>query len=197
MNNQFYEDNHKYYLKDLTDEELEKVWKANERLQKSVYDIVYEDNMFAQQREGETLIPTKYVEICNNYSSFYLRLRSDDCQNGYKFFNNIDFKEYEWRGMLSLKEIEDIKNLMQKYEKAYNEDTDNYDICSEYEDKLTDKAKELIERVEDDLHCYENVEEDECLNYFFENTDMFDDCYIKNKDDYKLYRDVAYTECLA
>ena len=197
MNNQFYEDNQKYYLEDLTNEELEKVWKANEKLQMSVYDSVYEDNMDAQQREGETLIPTKYVEICDNYSSFYLRLRSEDCQNGYKFFNNVDLKEYTWRGMLTEQEVAEIKDLMQKYEKAYNEDTDNYDICSEYEDKLTDKAKELIKRVEDDLHCYEDISENDLLDYFFENTDLYNDCYIKNKEDYKLYRDVAYTDCFA
>ena len=183
-------------INDLTNEELEQVWDANEKLREEVYETIYEDNMNAQIEEADYLLDTKNnkgYSVEDYYNSFYLKLK-----DGYKFLISCNLKNILDARLITQQEFEDANNLIDTYENIDHAYNDNYE---ELEDqalqKIDELAKEVLKRVETHLHKYEDVTEEDAKLYFIENTDLLEDCYIKENEGYKLYRDIAYTKCYA
>lgn len=183
----------KKFVKDLTDEELEKVFQKNSKLQEKMWDALQEEKMEMQKDEGECLLDYKSnsFSIEDNYSSFYLKLR-----DGKKFLETTDLKEAVEYGCITEEDKKKAEELLDKYYNTTPFNTENYeevdDITLEEIDKL---ATKILKAIEDRLHCYEDTCEEEVIDYFLDATNnfVFEDCYID--DNYIMYEDVAYTKC--
>lgn len=67
----------KRFLKELTKEELQKVWDVNKKLQESYCNSLYEDNMQQQYEDSNMFLDKarKYYDLHDYYNSFFLTLR--------------------------------------------------------------------------------------------------------------------------
>lgn len=67
----------KRFLKELTKEELQKVWSVNSRLQEGYCNRLYEQNMDMQYEDGNMFLDKarKYFDFNDYYNSFFLTLR--------------------------------------------------------------------------------------------------------------------------
>ena len=183
-------------IKDLTNEELEQVWNTNEKLRDEVYETIYEDNMNAQIEEADYLLDTKNnrgYSVEDYYNSFYLKLK-----DGYKFLISCNLKNILDARLITQQEFEDANRLIDEYENITAFTHENYhEVEDQKLEEIDELAKEILKRIEKHLHKYEDVTEEDAKLYFIENTDLLEDCYIKENEGYKLYRDIAYTKCYA
>lgn len=190
----------KRYINELTDEELKKVWDVNEKLQNQCYESIYKDNMDAQLNVANDLLATwtnssyeNGFEICDHYSSFFLRLR-----DGYKFVTRCNLKTMLDYNIITKEEFIEINNLIDKYENITPFTHENYqDVENEVLEQIDEKAKNILAKVEKFLHEYEDIDYSVAFEQWLEDCDTcFEDCYITG-DDYKLYEDISYTKCYA
>ena len=67
----------KRFLKELTKEELQKVWDVNKKLQESYCNSLYEDSMQQQYEDSNMFLDKarKYFDFNDYYNSFFLTLR--------------------------------------------------------------------------------------------------------------------------
>lgn len=181
----------KIYLKDIKENEelLKEIFNNNEKLKEDCYKDTYELSMEQQLEFGELCLGKdyhNYIDIRDNYSSFYLVLR-----NGTKLIENID-KDY-----LNTEE-EELYNKAIKILEKMNNETMYSDKYYEYEDKLDNITKELLELIEKDLHGYENIDDEQVIeNFIFQlqNNYVYEDLYYYEDDkNYNLYEDISYTK---
>lgn len=185
------EDRKRIYIKDIIndDELLKKLFEHNSKIQESEYQATYEDNMFWQ---GEDIKQWNLqgVDIRNNYNSFYLIIRDYN-----EFIEEFD----EFTGNATLQEL--YKKSMDLYNQKNNVDF-TLDGCDELYDSIEEQfeksCNELIKVVEDMLHEYENVSDEQVLETFINNVRdnyCYEDLYYYADDDkYILYEDISYTK---
>jgi len=180
----------KVYLKDIKDnkELLKQVFNNNEKLKEECYKDAYETNMDLQLEFSQLCMGKnnyEYIDIRDNYSSFYLVLKNSE-----KFIENID-KNY-----LSTEEEQLYNKAKELLEKRNNEeDTDKY---YEFDNELDYVAEQLLKMLEKDLHTYEKIDEEQAQeNFMFnlQNNMVYEDLYYYEEDDtYNLYEDISYTK---
>lgn len=177
----------KRYFKDIDTNKKIDIILNNNDLREQLEPRFYEDNMEQQEEETELLFGKdwcKWLDIRDNYTSFYLVLK-----DWYKFINNLD------RDYLCTKGI-DLYNKIIVLKKEY-ENTDmveDEDKFNDLEEKLEEYCKELLKICEEQLHEYENFNEDDFkyyLEFHLEENNLFDDCYIIDDDYTKVYQDIT------
>ena len=184
----------KKYLKDMNKEELKKVFDNSTKIQEEQYNLVWQDNMDWQQEYFEIFFGKnwhEYIEMKDNYNSFYLRLKS-----AYKFFINLDKDVTDY---LNIENAQIFKNIYKKANKYYiNIDKRcNYGSDKYYEniEKLEEECGKLLEILENELHLLENINDDEVFESFcddvYENN-IYDDLYIENNDYTHIYEHIDY-----
>lgn len=178
----------KVYFKDLDTKTKIDIIMENEDLYNRTCEELYERNMEDQLEQGNLMFGsdhTKYIDIRDYYSSFYLVLK-----DWYKFINNLD-SDYLCQDGIDL--YNQIIPLKEQYE--------NLDCFSEefneLEDKLETLCKELLEICEKQLHEYENYNNEdikEFLEYMFEDNNYLENYYILGNDTKTVYEDIRYTK---
>lgn len=181
----------KIYLKDIKDnrELLKTIFENNNKLQEKAGEIAYENNMEQQVEFGELCLGknwNKYIDMYDNYSSFYLRVK-----NAEKMIENID-KNY-----LTTEE-EELYNKAVKILEIRNNEEYGTDFYWEQDMELDEVSANLLELIEKDLHDYENIEEEDVFETFIfdlQENYMYEDLYYyENDNTYNLYEDVSYTK---
>lgn len=176
----------KKYLKELNDSELKQVIKSNNKLQEEISRILYENNMECQEDEGNLLLGSnwnQYIDIKDNYSSFYLVLR-----NWREFIDNID------SAYLCEKAI-DLYNYIIRKKEIYENMNPYNDHFNSLNEHLEKKSKELLKIIEDQLHEYEEFPTDEDIFYYLidDINEVYQNCYIiPEEKNYILYEDISY-----
>jgi hypothetical protein len=182
------------YLKDLTKEELRKVWNANEKLQKSYCEQMYEDSMQQQYEDGKMFLEKaeKYYDYHDYYQSFFFTLRQFE---GYHFLNNMIFSDLHDYSIVTDEKIEECKKYMKLYEDYdYSIENNEQDI-DKIQDKLDELATEVLKGIEKYLHEYEDIDYGDAFDDFYNEVDFVcENVYIKD-DTYIAYED--YTKCYA
>lgn len=181
----------KVYINELETEKRNYLIKSNKKLIEMLQDDLYEYNMNSQEEEGRELLGKnwhKYIEIKDNYNSFYLILK-----NWSKFIDNLDTEYLAKDTAITL--YKDIKN---KQTKLYNM---NYydDDFDELDEEIENDCQKLLKYCEDQLHEYETLpSEDDAIQYADE-MEQLEEYYIEERDDGTtdgvIRKDIAYTEC--
>lgn len=174
----------KKYVKDMEKEEIKKILENNNDFYNLVYNDLYEQDLEWQGEEADLMFGKdhyKYIEIHDNYSSFFLTLK-----NWSAFLDNLD------RDYLNIKNADlynEIMKLKKEYENIACDTIEEENRYNELEDILEEKSKELLEACEDQLHEYEkgNYSIEDLIDYVM-NTFNYEDFYTKDND-YILYRD--------
>lgn len=184
----------KRYLKDLTKEELQKVWNVNKKLQEEYCNSLYEESMQQQYEDGKMFLDNvrAYYDYHDNYNSFFLTLRQFE---GYNFLSNMNFNDLQDYSIVADSTIEECKKYMKLYEDYdYTIDDNEYEISIDtIQDKLDELAKQVLGGIEKLLHEYEDVDYTDAFDRFYEEVDFaYEDYYIID-DTFKAYRD--YTIC--
>lgn len=186
----------KYFIKNLKEKEKIKILEKNEKLQNEIYEILYENNMNYQYELDKILLNYEKnknnFEICDNYSSFYLKIK-----NGIKFLENINFKDM--KDYIFEKDLQEINQIEKEYKKElhyYNKCNYYSDNFYKHEEKIEELAEKLAEIIENTLHSLEEVTKEEMQEYFLENINKYwNDCYIVNKNDFIMYENITYIKC--
>lgn len=184
----------KKYLKDMNKEELKKVFDNSAKIQEYQFNIVLENNMNLQQEYGKMFFGEnwyEYIEIHDHYSTFYLKLKS-----AYKFFDNLgkDVADY-----LSVENAQTFQDIYKKAKKYYiNINTRcNYGSNKYYEniEKLEEECNKLLEILENELHSFENIDNNEVFESFCDDVydnNIYDGLYIENNDYTHIYEYINY-----
>lgn len=179
----------KKYFKDLDTKTKINIILNNNDLMELVSQDYYEQNMEQQQEEGELMFGKdshKYIEIRDNYNSFYLRLL-----NWCQFIENLDADYLCYKGIDLYSQIMILKNEYDNIDIVENEER-----FDDLEEELENKCKELLSICENQLHEYEqyNEEDVKCfLEFELEENDLFSDYYIIDDDYSKVYVDITKT----
>lgn len=185
----------RYYLKDLKNDELIKIFNNNEKLKNQIIDSYYEDQMYWQSEYYNILLNYKDNKSNFNYNdyytSFYLTIK-----DGLKFLENINFNEI--KDYFNIEDIEKIDKIEKKYKKELNYInrcnyySDNFYKHNEIIDQL---ASDLLKIIENELHKFENYDFKDIEIFFIdeikENT-YYENYYIKNKKDFIVYEKICY-----
>lgn len=174
----------KKYVKDMEKEEIKKILENNSDFYNLVYNDLYTQDLEWQGEEADLMFGKdhyKYIEIHDNYSSFFLTLK-----NWSAFLDNLD------RDYLNIKNADlynEIMKLKKEYENIACDTIEEEDRFNELEDILEGKSKELLEACEDQLHEYEkgNYSIEDLIDYVM-NTFNYEDFYTKDND-CVLYKD--------
>ena len=180
----------KKYFNELNQEEIRKVLEKNETLFDELSQQLYEDKMYCQEKEGNSIFGNnwyKYIDYNDNYSSFYLRLKDWE-----EFIDNLDKDYIPQEGIDLYNYIQNKKAVLNNMELG----TDNYYNLEEHLEK---KSQELLDICENMLHSYENYPNfEEVYDYTLDNFYLYENCYInvdkKGNTDYILYQDIKYTK---
>lgn len=178
----------KKYFKNMSlEDRIDIIMNIND-LKYKVGDMYYEDLMQQQYEEGQLMFGKehhKYIDIRDNYSSFYLVLKDWN-----KFLDNLD-KDYLCNNGLDLyNQIMVLKNEYDNIDMVENED--RYD---ELEEELENRCKELLQVCEKQLHEYEDYSDDDLKDYLsfqLEENNMYEDLYIIDDDKTRVYEDISY-----
>lgn len=175
----------KIYIKDVkeNDEILKKILENNESFKNTIWEDYFDYCMRAQEDEFYYMFGQNwrnYIDIKDNYNSFYLRLK-----NCYEFFKNLDSGYLYGKGLIL------YQDLSEKFEKI------EY-LSESEEEEFESQCVELLEICENQLHRWENLKEEDMVEYFLEEIQQgyFENLYYyKDKNDYILYEDISYTKC--
>lgn len=180
----------KVYINDLETSKRNEIIKLNKKLMDLLERDLYEYNMFLQGKEAREMFGAdnhRYIDIRDNYSSFYLVLK-----DWRKFIENLD-SQYLWTD-----EAIALYNKIKKYvEKLDSLDEDDTKYESLY-DIIELECKDLLKECEEQLHTYEEYQgEDEAIRYTDE-MEQLEEYYIEIRDDGTtdnvIKKDIAYTE---
>lgn len=189
------EDRKRIYIKDIRNDRdlLEILFNHNNKIQEEEWNCTWEDNMRFQEEECKEF-NIQGVDIRDNYSSFYMRI-----YNYQKFIDNFN----EFTGNEELQEV--YKKAIVARDNYYNisavdfEDDDKYyDEHDRLEEEFEKACDKVIEIVEDMLHEYEHIDNEEVLETFILNVQenmCYEDLYYYEDDNtYTLYEDISYTK---
>lgn len=152
----------KKMLKELTKEEIEKVYNTNERLRNELYQVLAEENDFIWSEEYDVLLKFNkdYVRYHDNYNSFYLTIKNEQYED---FINLLNDDEMIIRNLMNESEKAEITQL---YEDSMNNNPMNYteSEVEENEQVIQSKYKHyaelFLQRIENYLHQFEDVDEE-------------------------------------
>lgn len=170
-------------LKDLEMEELKKILFKNTKMVEEITSAVIQCKMEEQEEYGRLMLGNnfhKYIELRDNYNSFFLRLKDWN-----EFFNNLD-REY-----LNVEGIE-MYNKIKKDIEIYENEEDE-DKRYEQEEQIEKDCELLLKICENILHEFEEYPTDEeIIEHFIYNEIDFYDYYVDNND--VICLDIAYTK---
>lgn len=174
----------KLYFKDMESEQKEKLLDIKD-FYNVVYEKVFNDFMEYQEEEFKSLNISKYVDIHDHYNSFFLTLKNDVVE----FIENIDS---DYINIENIKTYNDCKRILEKYYKTYA----NEEKQDKYYYLLERRAKKLLERIENQLHLYENPQQDDLVSFLIDEwaENFYSDFYILNDNFSVLYKDIHFTE---
>lgn len=168
-------------LNELNKDELKKVYENNKELQKELYDSYYENLMYNQKELYDILLEgVKGYRYYDYYQSFYLKIT-----DSYEFLKTIDYKILIDYGLTNQLECEACDEL---YEKYLNSDDYDENLLN----KMNEKASNLLNKIEKELHSYEDISEDDIIEDFIDNIEFYDELYIENKEDFICYKHIDY-----
>lgn len=162
----------KIYIKDIINDKelLEQLLENNDTLGQVVFDRTYNMCMELQNEEFDNLFGNnwqKYINFREHYSSFYLILKDYE-----QFLDNLD-KDYLCKIGLDL----------------YDE------ILKETDEEIKEsKSIALLKVCEEQLKEYENINNDNILEYFIEHIEDYSNLYYIENEDLTLYEDISYTK---
>lgn len=155
----------------------------NQKLFDEIYERVYKDFMFMQEMDAKDA-NIKGLEIHDHYDTFYFTIRDRDA-----FLESAIDNDY----LVTKDNINLHKELRKALNRFYSMEYSNkqYDNLDSWLDM---KAEELMEDWENILHSYEDVTEEDVIDYILNDPDIFIDIYKDNyviNDDYsKIYIDI-------
>ena len=182
--------NKKIFINNLETEERNRLIKNNKKLIDILCDDLYQSQMWQQEEEGRLLFGKdsyKYIEIKNEYSSFYLVLK-----NWSKFIENLDI-EYLWiDGAIAL-----YNEIIKKRDLLYNMDSNDENYYT-LEEEIYIDCKELLKHCEIQLHTYEELPTIDDVIQYADEMEQLENYYIEvgedGESDNVIRRDIAYTE---
>lgn len=149
-------------LKDLTSEELKKLYEENEWLRQEVNNSAAESMYFCQGEDAELMGAAKVFEYHDHYSSFYYTTpKSYGVKNGYAVAHKLD-RDY----------------LNEENAKLYdqlNELADRYDQAEEYSDEaeaIEDQLDEISDKLAAGITDQLREHEDAYTDYIQSELDM-------------------------
>jgi hypothetical protein len=183
----------KKYIKNMSVEELKKIFNNIEYLQSKFYENLYEDNMNYQFDLGKIFFGenyNNYIDIRDYYSSFFIIIK-----DAVKFFENLQLYNKDY---LNNEDAKKYTALYKQAKKHYN-NINKCNYCSDnyykHFELLENTCKSILEILEKELHSLENIEAQDVLEFFindvFENNDFYD-YYILDDDFTKLYEHFDY-----
>lgn len=180
----------KYYLKELKDEEIEKILKNNNKFENIIFNDFYEDQMDAQYYESMELLKDvqQYYRYYDNYNSFYFRIT-----DGLKFIENIDFHTLKGYCL----DVEELEKESKKELNILNKCNFGSDKYYDHIEKIEILAQKILDLIEKELHTYENYDFSDIFDYLLNNIDLYENYYIKNKKDFKVYEKINYEKEIA
>lgn len=170
----------KTYLKDMQEAEAWELAFNNREYMAELYEELAQVRGDQQSDEAGLILGSdwpRYIDYHDHYNSFYLRVKDPA-----EMIRNIN-KEYLTEAQAE--RFEKAKSLLDKYE---NEE-DPEKLNSWY-DQLEIQAKGLLADIEESLHEYENITDDDIKEEFIINLEDNEDYTIGDKN---IYRD--YTKC--
>lgn len=179
----------KIFINDLETEKRNALIKKNKKLLYLLCDDFKEMMMYQQEDASYNIMGKdwhKYVEGHDHYDSFFLTLT-----DWRAFYNNIDvdYLDDENRNI--------FYNLKEKISQLDALDCfdDNYYIL---EKEIEENCKILLKDVEDFLHSYEEIPEDDDIIQYADEMEQLNEYYIEEHEDGfcdgVIRRDVSYTE---
>lgn len=179
----------KIFINELDTEKRNELIKKNEKLLYLLCDDFREMMMYQQEDASYNTLGKdwhKYIEYHDHYDSFFLTLK-----DWRAFYNNIDvdYLDDENRNI--------FYNLKEKISQLDALDCfdDNYCIL---EEEIEENCKILLKDIEDFLHSYEEIPEDDEIIRYADEMEQLDDYYIEIREDGTsdnvIRRDVSYTE---
>lgn len=188
------------YLKeliDLTDEEekniITKLLMNNSEFERVVFEHVSQEYYDMQEEDGNLTLGSnwhEYIDIRDNYNSFYLRLKDYN-----KFFHNLD-RDYLCQDGIDL--YDKTEKLFKERDNMIVDTIESEDRFEELEDMIEKNCIELLEIVENQLHDYEKIDNNDLENWLFDNindNNLFNELYYYEDDiNMKLYEDISYTK---
>lgn len=183
--------NKKIFINDLETDERNRLIKNNKKLVDILCDDLYQSQMWQQEEEGRLLLGKdshKYIEMKDNYSSFYLILK-----NWSEFIENLDI-EYLWIDSA----IALYNEIIKKRDLLYNMDADDENYYT-LEEEIYIKCKELLKHCETQLHTYEELPTIDDVIQYADEMEQLNDYYIEEREDGTsdgvIRKDIAFTEC--
>ena len=167
----------KTYLKDMKAGEAWELVHNNSDYMAELYEDMAQDRGEQQSEEAGLILGSdwhKYIDYHDNYNSFYLRVKDPA-----EMIRNID-KDYLTEAQAE--RYEKAKSLLDKYENE--EDPEKLDS---WYDQLEIQAKGLLADIEESLHEYENITDDDIKEEFIINLEDNEDYTIGDKNIYRDY----------
>lgn len=167
----------KTYLKDMKEAEAWELVHNNSDYMAELYEEMAQDRGEQQSEEAGLILGSdwhKYIDYHDHYNSFYLRVKDPA-----EMIRNID-KDYLTEAQAE--RFEKAKSLLDKYENE--EDPDKIDS---WYYQLETQAKGLLADIEESLHEYENITDDDIKEEFIINLEDNEDYTIGDKNIYRDY----------
>lgn len=183
----------KYYIKDLKENELQKVFENNEKIQQEAFNDAYESNMQYQLELGKIFFGDNsysYLEIKDYYSSFYLKIKDP-----IRLFENLSLSNSDYLNEIDSKTYIDLYKKAQKYYNYFNNCSYSSDNYWKNIELLENTLEKIIDILEKELHKLEDVTKEDALENFIFNVQenyLLEDAYILNKKDFIVYEKISY-----
>lgn len=141
-------------LNELTLDELRGLAKHNTQFADAVYDDAYENNMFwLKELSIEMLGERKGIRYYDNHSSFYFKLTDTE-----EFLGNLPDTCRDYLTEAGQELYDTAMKLKSEWDDmTYDEQQDN----DEHYERMEDMAKGLLASIEDSLHKFESVSDDD------------------------------------
>lgn len=179
----------KIFINDLETEKRDELIKRNKKLLYLLYDG-FRDMLYNQQEEASYDIMGKdwhkYVKANDHYDSFFLTLT-----DWRAFYENIDadYLSDDARSM-----YDTIGKKIKELDKTHCYD-EKYDIL---EDEIEDGCLFILNDIEEYLHAYEDLPDDDEVIRYADEMEQLDEYYIEEHEDGfcdgVIRRDVSYTD---
>lgn len=155
----------KKYIKNMSAEELKKIFNNIEYLQRKFYENLYDDNMNYQLDLGKIFFGenhNNYIDIRDYYSSFFIIIK-----DAVKFFENLQLSN---KNYLNNEDAKKYTVLYKQAKKHYN-NINKCNYCSDnyykHFELLENTCKSILGILEKELHSLENIDAQDALYFFY------------------------------
>lgn len=140
-------------LQELTLEELKQLYEKNKQFAAAVAEDIYDNNLRWQEEEYDFIFGQNNdtIEYHSHYNSFYLTIKDHE-----RFIDSLGDTDYLSSDAQAL--YEKAKQLTERWQ---NMTTDEQDEHPGVYEELEKANTELLEAIEDDLHTYESVADEQ------------------------------------